>query len=62
MDGFIVDIIRGFGVLYMKLTGNPYKPYIHRVASVRALFIENGFELKARELSFPWQIETYAKK
>ena len=62
MDGFISDIFRSFGVLYMKMTGNPFKPYVHRVASVRALFIENGFELKARELSFPWHIETYAKK
>jgi Methyltransferase domain len=62
MDGFITDIFRGLGVLYMKLTGSSFKPYIHRVASVRALFVENGFEIKDKELSFPWHIETYTKK
>ena len=62
LDGFITDIFRGLMVLFMKLTGNSFKPYVHRVASVRALFVENGFELKAKELSFPWHIETYIKK
>ena len=62
MDGIIADFFRGFMVLGMKLRGNPFKPYIHRVASVRELMIKNGFELKAKELSFPWHIETYVKK
>jgi magnesium-protoporphyrin O-methyltransferase len=62
MDGFIADIFRGFGVLFMKLSGNPFRPYIHRVESIRALFAENGFEVNEKELSFPWYIETYAKR
>ena len=62
MDGFISSIFRSLGVLYMKLTGCSFKPYINRVASVRALFVENGFKLKDKELSFPWHIETYIKK
>ena len=62
MDGFIADIFRSLGVLFMKLTGNPFKPYVHHVASVRELFVENGFEVKEKELSFPWYIETYAKR
>jgi len=48
--------------LLIKLSGNPFKPYIHRVASVRALFVENGFELKEGALSFPWHVETYEKR
>ena len=62
MSGFIADLIRGFGVLTMKFSGNPFKPYIHSVASVRALLVENGFELKEKELSFPWHIETYTRR
>ena len=62
MDGFITDLVRGLGVLFIRLRGNPFKPYIHRVASVRALFVENGFELKERSLSFPWHVETYVKR
>ncbi len=62
MDGSIANIFRSMGVLFMKLTGNPFKPYIHNVSSVRKLFIENGFKVKEKELSFPWHIETYAKK
>jgi methyltransferase family protein len=62
MDGFITDIFRGLMVLFMKISGSSFKPYIHRVASVRALFVDNGFELKEKELSFPWHIETYTKK
>jgi len=62
MDGFIADLVRGLGVLFIKLRGNPFKPYIHRVASVRALFVENGFDLKERSLSFPWHVETYIKR
>jgi magnesium-protoporphyrin O-methyltransferase len=62
MDGIIADFFRGFMVLGMKLRGNPFKPFIHRVASVRELMIKNGFEIKSEELSFPWHIETYVKK
>ncbi len=62
MDGFIADFFRGFMVLGMKLRGNPFKPYIHRVASVRELMNTNGFELNEGELSFPWHIETYSKR
>ncbi len=62
MDGIIANIVRGLGVLLIKLSGNPFKPYIHRVASVRALFVENGFELKEGALSFPWHVETYEKR
>jgi len=62
MDGFIAHFFRRFGVLFMKLRGNPFRPYIHKVSSVQALFIENGFEIKEKELSFPWHIETYVKK
>ena len=62
MDGFIADFFRGFMVLLMKLRGNPFKPFIHRVASVKALLDKNGFELNEKELSFPWHIETYVKK
>jgi Methyltransferase domain len=62
MDGFIADLFRGFMVFGMKLSRNPFRPYIHHVASVRALLVENGFEPKEKELSFPWHIETYVKK
>jgi magnesium-protoporphyrin O-methyltransferase len=61
MDGFMADIFRGFGVLFMKLSGNPFKPYVHRVASVRSYFGENGFQLLEKELCFPWYVETYRK-
>ncbi len=61
MDGLIADIFRGLGVVFMKLIQNPFKPYVHRVASVRALFIENGFIRIENTLSFPWYIETYRK-
>jgi magnesium-protoporphyrin O-methyltransferase len=62
MDGFIADLFRWFGVLFMKIMGNPFKPYIHRVASVRSLFNKQGFTIQERALSFPWHVETYVKK
>ena len=62
MDGFIADIFRGAGVLMMKLMRNPFKPYVHRVSSVRGLFAKNDFMLVEKDLSFPWHIETYMKK
>lgn len=62
MDGFIADIFRNLRVLFMKLNGNPFKPYVHHAASVRELFVKNGFEVKEKELSFPWHIETYEKR
>lgn len=61
MDGIIARIIRSFGVLMMKIRGNPFRPFVHRVTSVRALFSENGYVLKKRELSFPWHVETYQR-
>ena len=62
MNGLIANTIRGFGVLYMKMTGNPFRPYIHPVESVRTIFMENGFGIAEKETSFPWHIETYVKK
>lgn len=61
MDGWIANIFRSFMVLFMKLNKNPFKPYIHHVASVRGCIESNGFVLKERELSFPWHVETYSK-
>lgn len=61
MDGIIADSIRFFGVLVMRLKSNPFKPFVHRAASIRELLSERGFELKEKELSFPWHIQTYIK-
>ncbi len=62
MDGFIAQTVRSIGVMAIRLTGNPFKPYIHRVTDVRDLFAKNGFEIRTRQLSFPWHIETYLRR
>ena len=61
MDGVLAQVFREFGVLFMKLSKNPFKPYVHKVSEVRDLFNSNGFELKEKNLSFPWHIETYKR-
>lgn len=61
MNGIIANLFRGIGVLYMKLKGNAFRPYVHQANNVRTLMIQNGFELKEKEVSFPWHIETYVK-
>lgn len=61
MDGLVADIFRGFSVLIMKAMRNPFKPYVHRVASVRSLFITNGFTVQEKTLAFPWHVETYIR-
>jgi len=61
MDGWIADAFRAIGVLVIKLKGIPFKPYIHRVSSLRSTFEKNGFKLKEQDLAFPWHVETYVK-
>ena len=61
MDGIISQIIRRFGDLFFMLSNNPYRPYVHPVKDIRAVFATNGYQRISYELAFPWHVETYVK-
>lgn len=61
MDGIIAQTLRSLGVLFFMLKKNPYRPYVHPVKEIRAVFANNGYERVAHDVSFPWHIETYKK-
>jgi magnesium-protoporphyrin O-methyltransferase len=61
MDGIIARIIRNLGALFFMLKRNPFRPYVHPVTEIRDTFSNHGFTLVARDMVFPWHVETYAR-
>lgn len=61
MDGFVASTLRNLGSFFIKLTGNPYRPYVHSVTKIRDQFKRWQFECVASEFSFPWYVETYRR-
>ncbi len=62
MDGPLAQAVRNLGVLFFKLRGNPFRPYVHRVAEVRQILAEHGFKRHQHQLVFPWHAETYLRE
>ena len=62
MDGIIADIFRGMGVIFMKLKGSSFRPYVHKVKDLRQKLNELGFEKQEGSISFPWHVEAYVKE
>ena len=61
MDGVIAQGIKRLGDLFFFLKGNAYRPYVHPVKDIRALFSNNGYERISHNLVFPWHVETYQR-
>jgi len=61
MDGFLADAVQSIGALLMKLKGNSFRPYVHPVKEIRAVFANNGYIRMSYDLAFPWHVETYVK-
>jgi magnesium-protoporphyrin O-methyltransferase len=47
--------------LYFRVTGNPFRLYLHPPAEVQQLIKKNGFKNVETTFSFPWRIEVYQK-
>ena len=62
MDGIIADVFRSLGVLFMKMKGSDFRPFVHPVKDVRAYLEELGFENRSRDLTFPWHVETWVRR
>ncbi len=61
IDGFVARMIMFAGRMYLRLTGNSFRPYIHPVASIRQLARDQGFESVHSSISFPWHVEVYRR-
>jgi magnesium-protoporphyrin O-methyltransferase len=61
LHGYLASIIRGFGVLFMKILGTSFKPYVHNGKHVQLLLIDLGYQLKYQDILFPWRIQTFVK-
>ena len=60
-DGYFSKFFNLLSEVYFKLTGSPFRTYIHPVESVRQYISDQGFEIKHRSTNFPWHIETYSR-
>lgn len=61
LGGTIAKIISYLGRIYLRLTGNTFRPYIHPVKEIRHLIASRGFEIVSSQVSFPWHVEVYKK-
>ena len=62
MDGIISNVIRKLGDILMSFRDNPFRPFIHSVMDIRAIFEHKGYQRVAHKLVFPWHVETYIKR
>lgn len=61
MGGWISRSVAYLGRVYLRLTGNAFRSYIHPVKEVRALVASHGFVKVTSHLSFPWHVELYLR-
>ena len=61
MGGFIAQVFRGLGVIYMKLKQNPFKPYVHNPSDIENLIISQGFVKSQSTFVFPWHVQMYSR-
>jgi tRNA1(Val) A37 N6-methylase TrmN6 len=61
MDGFIAEGIQSIGAIVMKLRGSFFRPYVHSVKEIRAVFAVKGYMRMSYNLAFPWHVETYVR-
>jgi len=62
LGGVVSRIVVFFAKWFLRLIGNPFHPYIHPVASVRQVVLDDGFETVHSSVSFPWHVEVYRRK
>jgi magnesium-protoporphyrin O-methyltransferase len=60
-DGLIAEIVAFFGRVFLKLSGNDFRPYIHKVSDIRGFIESKGFQRERYASSFPWHVELYRK-
>ena len=61
LGGWVAKMVAFFAKMYLKMSGNSFRPYIHPVASIRQLVLNNGFESVYSSVSFPWHVEVYRR-
>ncbi|MCP4461155.1 MAG: class I SAM-dependent methyltransferase [Cytophagales bacterium] len=61
MGGSIAKFVAFFVILFLKLSGNSFRPYIHPVSSIRQTVLDEGFKSVHSSVSFPWHVEVYRR-
>jgi len=61
LGGSIAKLVAFFAKVFLKLSGNSFRPYIHPVASIRQTVLDDGFENVHSSVSFPWHVEVYRR-
>ena len=61
MGGPVAQFITTLSGIYLSLTRNPFRSYIHAPQSIQNFIIGKGFELLYKSRSFPWHVHVYRK-
>ncbi len=62
MGGPIARFIRLFGVLYMRIKNNPFRPYIHPKKDLEKTIESAGFKPVVKTTHFPWNVQVYERR
>lgn len=61
LGGLLSRALAWFPKLYMIITGNPFRSYIHAPREIEKFIIDNGFVLKKKITVFPWHVQQYVR-
>ncbi len=62
IDHWLAKILNKIPRIYLWLTKNPFRSYIHPVKSIRKQITDHGFQAIEQSFSFPWNVEIYQRK
>jgi predicted TPR repeat methyltransferase len=61
IDNWLSKFINKLGRIFLSLTKNPFRPYIHSEKMMHSLILENGFERTHHSTVFPWKVAVYKR-
>ena len=59
LGGPIAEFLNLLSRLMLKMSKNPFRPFIHPPKAIRAFIVSSGFKPIHRSISFPWHVEIY---
>ena len=62
IGGPLAHFFNSFTHLYLIIQKNPFRTYIHPFKEIEKLIVENGFEIKSKQISFPWRIWVFERQ
>ena len=61
IGGPVSKMLNVFATLYLRLSGNPFRSFVHPPKMIKKEIEDSGFKLVSKKIKFPWHVQLYEK-